>query len=287
MQVVLSALLLSLIATFCFGTATFLSSKAAKDLGALQALFLFQLLGMPAFLFLFPFAPSHVHIQLTPLVLLGIFQTFCMLLWFYALKIGNVSIVSPVSEVYSLISVLLGIVFLHESVGVLRFAGIGFIFFGVLLLGVELGKFRTTRPISLYKGIVPALIYAVGLAVFFFFSALSARQNGWFVSAMGIRFTIVVTSFLLLLQQGKNFKTIFKKVPWIWITVAGLIDAVGFALFSLALTNAAVSYVTVFVSAQSVITVILAYFFFKEKLQFYQLVGLAGVVVGLIFIQFH
>lgn len=284
---ILPALSLTLVATCCFGTATFLASKSAKDLGAIQTLFLFQLLGIPAFLFLFPFAPSSVHVQLVPILVIGIYQGLCMILWFYALKVGNVSIVSPVSEVYSLISVALGVVFLHESVGLLRFGGIGLVFIGVVLLGINFAELKKTKSIALYKGIVPALLYAVGVAIFFFFSVIAARQSGWFVSALGIRSAIVGVAFVILLAQKTQWREMVQNISWGWIGTAGMLDAIGFALFSLASTFSQVSYVTVVISAQSVVTVILSYFFFKEKLKFYQVVGLVGVVLGLVFLQLH
>lgn len=285
MQFALIGLLLSLAATCCFGIATFLSSKIAKGLGPLQTLFLFQLCGMPALFLLLPFAPQHVQVQWMPLILLGVFQTCNMLIWFYALKVGNVSIVSPVSEVYPLISVVLGVISLHETVGVMRVFGIGLIFSGVLLVGIQLDQLRKTKTVALYKGITPALVYAMGLAIFVFLAVLSARTNGWFVSAFGIRGVIVIVSLVFLLVQKTTLKQIVSNVPWVWVLSAGMIDAIGFSLFSLASVHADVSYVAVISSAQSLVVVMLAYLFYKERLKLYQVVGLFAVVAGLVVLQ--
>lgn len=287
MQILSIELLLALSATFCFGLGVFLSSKVAKGLGPVQTLFLFQLFGMPALFLFLPFAPQHMHVQWIPLILLGIFQALNMLIWFYALKVGNVSIVSPVSEVYSLISVVLGVIFLHETVGFIRIVGIGLIFSGVILLGIQLDQLRKTKTVSLYKGITPAFIYAIGLAVFIFFSVLSARTNGWFISAFGLRGVIVMCTLVLLLLQGKTFKSIFHNIPWAWIVSAGMVDAIGFSVFSLASVHTDVSYLAVISSAQSLVVVVLAYLFYKERLKLYQIVGLFAVVAGLIFLQLH
>ncbi|HSD98142.1 MAG TPA: DMT family transporter [Patescibacteria group bacterium] len=284
---VASALFLSLFATICFGAATFLSSKSAKDMGSLQTLFFFQLLGLPADLLLLPFAPRTVHIDLLPIILVGLYMTVSMLVWFYALKVGNVSIVSPATESYSLLSVLLGIFFLHESVGILKGIGIILIFVGVLCIGLNFSSLKKSKRVEFYTGIPLAFLYAILLAVFYLFTTFLARTDGWFVTAFGLRVVIIIGSFVLLILQGKSFKQIFSHVPWAWIGAAGFLDGLGFSIFTLALTFSQVSYVAVIASTQSLVTVFLAYFFYKERLKLYQIVGLVGVIVGLIFLQLH
>src|SRR5574338_611300 len=210
-----------------------------------------------------------------------------MLVCFYTLKVGNVSIVSPATESYSLLSALLGIFFLHESVGVLKGVGIILIFIGVLLIGVDLVALKKSKRVEFYTGIPLAFLYAVILAVFYLFTAFLARSDGWFVTAFGLRVVIIAGSFLLLLFQKKSITQIFNNVPWMWIGVAGFLDGLGFSVFTLALTFSQISYVAVIASTQSLITVILAYMFYKERLQLYQVVGLIGIVAGLIFLQLH
>lgn len=283
----LTALFLSLFATVCFGSAIFLTSQSAKKMDPVRTGFLFQLTGMPAAFLLLPFAPHVTHIAYIPIILIGIYQTFAMLLWYYALRVGNVSLVSSVGELYSLLSVLLGVIVLHETIGVYRFFGIALMFGGGILVGFNWSEFKKNRKGSLHKGVVPALIYSGLLAVFFLFAAISARENGWFVSAFGIRATIVAVSLVILLLQKKNIVDIFKNVPWKWIATAGMIDGVGFGVFSLALTLSQVSYVTMITSGASIVTILLAYIFLKEKLLLYQLIGVVGVVIGLLFLQLH
>ena len=54
--------------------------------------------------------------------------------FYHALKAGAVSIVTPLSATYPLVTYILGVYFFHEAVTLPRLAGVGLVLAGILLL---------------------------------------------------------------------------------------------------------------------------------------------------------
>lgn len=286
MQALLPGLLVSLASMATGGLTWIFATKATRDMGPLKSMFLFQLIGVPLFIFLFPFAPHVQHVNYLAIGLIGMSETFALLLLFYALQVGEAAVVLPTTDFYALISAILGIVFLHESLYLFKIIGMIAIFVGVILIGFKLNELRKSKSVKVYKGILPALLMAVGTGVYFYFVTISSRESGWLATALGIRIAISLTCYVLLLFRGQT-GNMWRGVTWRFLIPAALCDVVSFSLYSLAVSFAELSYVTIIYSTQSVLTVILAYFFLKETLNKYQIAGLIIVVVGLIFLQLH
>lgn len=283
-SMVFSGLFLSLGAMAAGGFTWLFATKATRNMGPLKSMFLFQLIGVPLFLFLLPFAPQGIHINSLTISLIGFFETFVLLLLFYALQIGEASVVVPVVNFYALVAAILGIVFLHESVYLFKIIGMVAILIGVVLIGLRLQDLRK-KSAKLYKGIVPAFFMAIGSGVYFYFVTISARESGWFATALGIRVVISIMCFILLLIRGEKLGSMFKGITWKFLLPAAAFDVVSFSLYNIAVSTSEVSYVSVIYSTQVVITVGLAYIFLKERLNKLQLLGLGIVVAGLIFLQ--
>lgn len=118
----LSALILSLLAAVSMGITWFLVTKATRDMEVFELQFVFQLVGIPPLLLL----PLVLHGVATlhgtsafnfPLLLgLGVLQTFAFSLYFYALKIGKLAIVVPISQANVLVTIGLAVIFLQDVI---------------------------------------------------------------------------------------------------------------------------------------------------------------------------
>jgi drug/metabolite transporter (DMT)-like permease len=277
----LVTLLVSLVPTLSWGIMWLFVKQATKKLEVFQSQFLIQILGIPLLLLLLPFVPSvPSSFNLTLLLGLGIFETFVLTLYFYALKIGDLSIIGPLKGIKILFTVLLAALFLHESIYPLKIMGMVGVLVGVTFLGINFER-KFTRT-SLSKGVVPALISAAGTGVYFFFTSISSRLNGWYYTSLGIRLVIPLTIMCLFLIQKRNIRQVFQNVPWQLISWAAFFDVLAFSTFNYALNLYDVSYVTVVVSASPAISSLLAVMYLKEKLKIYQIIGIIIVVFGVI-----
>jgi len=249
------------------------------------AQFLFQLVGIPMLLIIAPIVPVgsiHGLPGLALLVGLGILVTFAFTLYFHALKIGNLAVIAPLQNAKVLITITLAVAYLNETISPLRGLGIAAVVAGVVLLAVRLQSGIDLGKTTLYRGVVPALIASAGLAFYQFFVAISDRWNSWYYTSLVIRVVIPIVIALMFLVQGRlrQLGPVFKTAPWRLITIAALLDVVGFSTFNFAVSRYDVSYVSVITSASPAVSVVLALVFLGEKLERYQKVGFALAVVG-------
>ncbi|HYK08806.1 MAG TPA: DMT family transporter [Candidatus Eisenbacteria bacterium] len=276
------ALIFALLPTLIFSAMWLFASKATKSTSALKSLFLFQLLGLPVFIFLIPFMPHGVTLHAMPLLLIGLFYSFVFLLYFYAIKIGNLSIIVPISEASVVITVVLSVLFLHESFGLLKAIGTAVLLVGVIGVGLHIQK----RSAGILQGVPQVLLSTLGTGVYFFLVGIAARENGWFWTALFIRIAIAATAYVLLLIRGQG-SNIFKNVPWKLFIVASILDVIGFSLYNYAVISFEVSYVSLIMTSQALFIAILSYYFLKEKLRLYQVAAIFLIIAGLIALQFH
>ncbi|HLL60080.1 MAG TPA: DMT family transporter [Candidatus Nitrosocosmicus sp.] len=282
----MEALLISMIPMIGWGMMWFFATKATREMDPFQSQFLFQLVGIPMLLLLLPFVFRGIQTENLPLIIgLGFFETFVLTLYFYALKIGKLTIVGPIGEMYLLVTILLTILITHESLYFLKGVAIISVLAGVILLGLQLNELKKSKKISLYQGVLPALIAAFGTGIFVFFVGISSRVNGWYMTSLGIRVMIVLTILVIFLIQKKNLKNIFKNVPWRWVLPAAFFDVLAFTTFNYALMKYEISYVSVMSAGAPVITVVLAYLFLKERIIWYQIIGLFLVIGGIIILN--
>ena len=270
----------------CLGIGWFFAARSSKDMSPLTSLFLFQLIGIPFFVLLLPWAPSGFDPSfLLPIILVGIFETFVMLLLFYAMRIGDVSVVMPVSGGYAAITMILGAMFLSEALTPGKVSGMALVLAGITLISTQVRTSHMKSIFSLRKGVLPALGAALGGGIYLFFIGIVVRGSNWFVTALGIRIAISFTALVILFLKRENVKQLFQNVSWKWIIPGALLDVLGFSFYNMAVSVGDVSYATVMISAQSLITVLLGFFILKETIAVRQWLGIGTAVVGLVLLQ--
>lgn len=282
----MEAFTFSVLALFFLGTAWLFASKVSKDAPPLNSTFLFQLIGIPFFVLLLPWAPHDFAIQsLGPIAFVGVFEALVMILLFYALKIGDLGVVIPITDGYAVITVLLGAIFLSEPITAAKILGLVLIICGITLISTQINKNQLRTLLSLKQGVVPALLTAIGTGVFFFLVGLLARDTSWFIAALGIRIVITLTTFIMLVVSKVRLRELFSNISWKWLILGAALDVIGFSFYNIALAKTEVSYATLMISAQSLVTVSLGYFFMKEKVVSRQWIGIVIALAGLLALQ--
>lgn len=273
-------------ALISLGVAWFFAARASKNMDPLTSLFTFQVTGVPFFLFLLPWAQFEVNFHsIIPIVLVGVFETFVMLLLFRALKLGDISVVIPISDSYVVVTVLLSILLLGESLTSPKIVGMILVMLGITLVSTKIRSSELNKVFSIKKGVVSALLAAIGTGIYFFLVGMVVKGSNWFMTALGIRIAISITSFIILIAKRENMKKMWHGVVWKWILPGALLDVLGFSFYNIALSFSEVSYATIMISAQSLVTVLLGYFILKEKIISQQWIGIFTGLAGLIILQ--
>ena len=283
----------------CKGIREALKKKAMETCSVIEVLFFYTFF---AFLLTIPFAIGQdifgVSIKYHLAILLKSF--FIFVAWICALtamKKLPLSIYSVLDMSRMLFSILLGIVFLGESLGL--FQGIGMV---LVLIGVTLVNFKKDKKSgekTTYKAI-PLILFACllnGFSAIIDKYTLSQTPDRWFFGSeiltdgqMQFWYMLYLCSFYGLYMLArclvkKEKVNIVKclKCPWIY-TLSVLFMLADKAMFiANANQNSKVATMTVLQQISVIITILLGKIFYKEKNILYRILCALLIIVGIVF----
>ncbi|MBN2423305.1 DMT family transporter [Candidatus Woesearchaeota archaeon] len=277
-----------LIAMFCWGIADFIQAIPLKKIGSIKTILIRSSL---IFLFTFPlgiflYFKGIIDISLSGfflIILTSLIFVFASYTLVRGFEIGELSLVSPISSSFTIITVLLAVVFLKESLSSLKLLSIFIIIIGIILTSTDIKK---VMHVHKTKGIKEALISMLLYGIYFFILGFISKS----VDALNMYlFTSVFQSFFFILfctfkKDKKSKFSIAKKHIFLLVLNTILLTA-AWAVFNYGLSKSLTSIVTSISSLYPAVTVILAVIFFKEKLVLNQKFGILLILVGLFLIS--
>lgn len=277
---------ISIIVMVFWGIVGILVAKISRAVGAVVGAFLIQFIGLLMTIIIWPVffsAPSAINWY--AFVTLGILGGGVYALYLKLLRTGKVSIVVPILSAWALVTSALGLIFLHESINLLKILSVLAVVAGIIILSAKWSETRKQAVSFFRPQIVLALLAVLGWGFYFFFLSPISKQTGWFLTTLLTRVFVTLTLFVLLLPQLKKKVGIFSKIPWKILLSAALFDVFAFTSFNLAISKYEVSFVSIIASASPLVTVILAATVLKERLNNVQKIGVALVIGGIIGLQ--
>lgn len=273
-----------LVCMVSWGAADFFAALSSRKVGHFITLFWVYVLSLilnSAYV-LFNFQ----NVNLTPqaifiLALVGLLQAIALMFFYKGLEIGLVSVVSPIASSYSLIVVFLGIFLLQESLTSLQLAAIFLIFIGVILVSININEIKRAGKKIFQKGVKEASISFFAWGFSYFLLTPIVRNYGWVITTDLDFFFIVLFLLIWGIIARERFFT-SEKTVFLPILSDGILTVIGYLAYSFGLLYSFVSIVTPVSTIFPVVTIILARIFFKEKLVWNQVLGIAGVIGGLI-----
>jgi len=200
--------------------------------------------------------------------------------YFHALQIGNVNIVVPIDKSSVVLTIFLGVIFLHESMNVVKFVCVVAIAAGTYLM-IEKKKV-TAEPGEKKKG---AVFYAFMSALFASLTALLSK-----IGIVGIEsnlgtairtIIVLIMAWVIVFYTGshKGIRDISKK-SWIFIVLSGIATGLSWLCYYRALQDGPISVVLPIDKLSTVVSIAFAYIVFKEKLTKKSATGLLLIVAG-------
>jgi drug/metabolite transporter (DMT)-like permease len=267
--------------------ATLASSRSSRMIGPWSVLGWVMTVGLvvaivPAFL-VTPINLDAPH--LAGLVVLGLCQNIGLLLAYYALQVGRVSIVAPITATEGALAAALAVV-LGEPLALSTAIVLGLIALGVVMAAVERSRenqvvdpTRTERDLAnprraILLAIAAAAVFSVGLV-------LSGRLGAagmpplWVIVASR---TIGVLLIALPLVLRRQFRLTRPAVPL--VLLAGVLEAVGSGVYVIA-ASADIAVAAVLSSQFAAIVAVGGFLLFGERLQRIQIAGVVIIVVGI------
>lgn len=214
------------------------------------------------------------------IVFLAFLNVVSYLLFFNALKIGNLGTVSTIFSTYAVGGTLVSVLFFGEHMSIARLGSLLLIFFGIAGVSIQ-----NPKNFSTIKGFLPAITGAGLLSILFplLDQVIGASGGAYFIVAILGIFTAVQFFIYIILTEGKiiNKKITLRKNGIAQIFTAGVASAfaniaVAWGLESTSLT----SVVIVLSSAIPLVSVTLGYLFFKERLTKIQYAGIVTIIFG-------
>jgi drug/metabolite transporter (DMT)-like permease len=223
-------------------------------------------------------------------VAVGLAGTGAYLSFFTALRIGPLSVVSPITAAYGGLTVVLAVIFRGESLSPPQALGAAIATAGIALAGLVFdGGLRSARVAG--RGVVFAMGALVLFAVMTVGSAGPIGDVGWLPVMLLSRVTSVVAALGLLgiaLTVGRTRLAPMLAAPlpatrhaWALAGLAGLLDVIGLVSFGIGLERAETWLVGLASSFGPAVAVLVAVAVLGERLRPSQWLGLAGIGLGL------
>ncbi|HEY8439388.1 MAG TPA: DMT family transporter [Candidatus Limnocylindrales bacterium] len=291
-------LVLGLVAALCWGSTDVTAALSTRRLGSLRVAAVVQVTSLLAIVVValvrssgLPAKPIDLAVSLVN----GIVASGAYLSFFTALRIGPVSVVSPVVAAYGGVTVILAVLLRGESLAPLQAVGAALATAGVVLTGLVSDRgWRGTRLVG--RGVVLALFAMACFAVLTIGLSGPIRSAGWLPVLLASRIANASTVWLVLLGVTSTRwkgaapllaiddvrRPISRRIAIGVAVVGGLLDIAGFVAFANGLELAPTWIVGLASSFGPVVTVLVAVVLWGERLRPNQWLGLAGIAAGLV-----
>lgn len=282
--------LLGLVAAISWGLADFLAAKASRRNSPEAAALWVAAIGALAFAMIYLVIPGDLNWTGSGIlyaVAAGISFEIGLYMLFRGLDVGPVSIVTPISSAYSLITVLITVMVFGGMLLPLDLLGISLATIGVVIASGLLSITRSERKFTpgVMYGIAAFLLWGVSYAML----AVAVTAIGWQKAALvdttvGLIALIAVIALTSGKKTWRNMRAKrFMGLRDPFILAAAFVNLLGGIAFTIGLEHARSTAVITAISATyPALTIFLALKLFGEKRQLVPLGGALLAIVGVI-----
>ena len=280
---VVEGVLFAVATLLCWGAADFFAKKAVDKVGFVVALLINQVVALaPICVFALAFS-SFPALSIDRVLLIIVTGVLGLLGFFYlykGFKKGNLSVVSPISASWFVITTLIAALLFTEVITAPRILAVVIVFFGVFFASTDLTEFRHSIRQVKSNGVLEALL---SMAVWGLAFALIKPIVDFAGPIMALLLTrLIATSTLLLWIKATKIKIGRPhRALLVIMVIAGLLDVTGFATYNASITTEYVSIVSPIAAAYPAVTILLAHFLLRERLKKTQKIGVAAILAGL------
>jgi drug/metabolite transporter (DMT)-like permease len=302
-------IILGLSAALFWGTADFLVRYTTRIIGTYRTLFYMQFIGLAGLsIFL---VTSGEYSRLTAriswqwwimAVITAVFNVISALALYRSFEIGVLAIVSPIAASSTALTVVLAIMS-GEMISRARGLGITAALIGVVLAATHFTPPSDTKELEattksalshnkiyanlgllrrgqLTSGVGWALVAAVGYGIdFWLLGIYIVPVFGGIIPVWIIRSTTICALALFAMPARQSLRWPPRRAWWLIVPI-GILDTMAFLSVAIGYTTDQVSVVSVLASLFSAVTVLLAWIFLREKLQWSQWLGIVIIFLG-------
>ena len=267
-----------------WGIYDFLGGVFSKRIGSFRSLFWSQLMGFGAILLLTLAFKTQFNIPLLALALsplASIVYSAGYLFFFKGFEKGNVAIIAATMNLWAVFTMLFAFLFMGQRLSVTQTLGVFLILSGATLAALDWNSIKQ-QGFQLSQGVREAILGAFFFGIFWNISEIVSEQIGWLVSTtltkLGIVLFLLIVSFYT--KQEIKLTDIPTRTKFV-IMLMGIIEVAAVGLVNYGLTIGDAILITPIASALSIVTILLAVLFLKEKVSTVQGFGILMAIVGI------
>lgn len=282
-----SAIFLSLLAyiAWSFGDlVSFLLSRRVQPLKVVSVSFAIRFC---LYACLIPFFLNYIHsmriIDIVTILILGCVTACGYLCYFYAARLAHPAIVSAIVGGWGAPSLILSLIFLHETITFPQTITIMFIFLGLLVTTTPLTIIRQ-RNTFLNKGILFALLTLILWGVYGCFISVPIHHTGWFWSIFFTMLPFSLLSPFIALKKENNqaYEKILNRKNFPLMLLYAALIAIGEVGYNSSLGSGLVAITAPIAGSYATLLVALSFFFFKDKITKTQVAGIIVTLIGIV-----
>jgi len=281
----LISLLSGLGGMFGWGIYDFFAGVYSKKIGPYKTFFWSQLAGL-FFVFLLTSIFS-IALNLSALIVIllpiaALFYSAGYLFFMKGFEVGNISIVAAIMNLWAVFTMLFAFVFMGQRLSALQTVGVLLIISGATLASLNWSEIINKR-FKLSIGVKETVAGAFFFGVFWNISEIISEKIGWLLTTLFVKMGIILFLLLLSLFIKRELSLAKADVKTkLVIVLMGIIEAGAVAFVNYGLTIGDAILITPIASALSVVTILMAIIFLKERVTKLQGLGIATAIAGII-----
>jgi drug/metabolite transporter (DMT)-like permease len=280
-------LLFGLVAMASWGISDFLAAYISRKIGFFRAFAITRALSMILLLLLIPFFFTQVALSQTAIILILVTAFFFIvanLSYYKGFAVGEISVISPIASTYPVITVLLSVFLLKESLSLLQIAAIGLAIIGSVLTSFRFADLKNLKPKKFSQGVGYAVLASIGWGIMMLLIGILANTLGWFPPILfmnvAVLFYLIPASRLYKKSLTAPIKGSMTAILLVSILMVIFDTSAGLS-YSISTTFSYIAIVATVSSIYPMLTILLARIVFKEKLGANQMLGVGLVLLAL------
>lgn len=275
-----------------WGFSEFATKKSVDKIGTISSLvwahvfgsiILFSLLFSKLFLAHLPvILPTSLR-EWSGLVFFGTLQTIVYYFAYKGFEEGEVSILSPIFASFGGIAALLSVLVFGEAVSISLVVALGAIFAGAILINIDIKSLKTRHiSIQTVAGLKEIVIATMLASVWTLGWDKFTGSKDWMVYTTFMFLFMTVSAFLMANLRKVNLLAVGSGVwKFLWLIAIG--EVVAYVAITLGYASTIhTSIVAILSGASSVVTIILARSFLKERMTTIQIISSLIIIAGIV-----
>lgn len=279
-------IIFGIIAMISWGTADFFVAKAVRKTSVFKTFIWSQMIGVILFFLIFSLFFKFPFLSFTTIAVIlitGFLGAISYLAFYKGLQVGKVSIISPIAACWAVVTVVLSLIFLDETLTTIQAIGVGLAILGAILTSFKLHDLLKLKLTNIATGVEYAIIALLASGIYFVFIDALVAELSWFIPMLLIK---TVAVFYLLAYSGATKKNIsFPKNVALFVILIGVLEVIAFLSYGVGVTSEYTAIVAPISAAFPMVTIILARIFFRETLEINQKIGIVSVLTGLVLLS--